>query len=267
VPLDYRHPGGARIAIAVIRHLAADPARRLGTLFVNLGGPMEQIQPFVSGFPAIPAELRARYDIVSFDPRGLGLSTAVRCFPSVAAENAFLAALPPFPVGARQDAAWERPWARFDARCAQHGGSLLGHVASADTARDMDLLRQAVGAPALNYLGVSDGSALGAMYANLFPATTGRMVFDGAFDPVALAGGGSLPAALREGQDLAATAELRSYLDLCGQAPVAACAFSAGTPAATEAKFATLEKILLRHPVSFGPPPQAATQGPGKVLK
>ena len=196
---------------------------------------------------------------MSFDPRGFGFSTAVRCFPSVAAENNFLASLPPFPVGARQDAAWERTWARFDALCAQRNGRLLDHVTSADTARDMNLLRQAVGAATLNYLGVSDGSVLGAIYANLFPATTGHMVFDGSVDPVALTSGGALPASLREGQDLAAAAELRSYLDLCGQAPVSACAFSAGTPAATEAKFAALEKILLRQPVNVGTPPQTVS--------
>ena len=119
VPLDYRHPDAAKISIAVIRHLATDPAQRLGTMFVNLGGPMDQIEPFVSGFTAIPAQLRARYDIVSFDPRGFGFSTAIRCFPSVTAENNFLAGLPPFPVGAQQDAAWERTYARFDALCAQ----------------------------------------------------------------------------------------------------------------------------------------------------
>jgi pimeloyl-ACP methyl ester carboxylesterase len=259
VPLDYRHPGGTKISIAVIRHQAADPARRLGTMFVNLGGPMEQIEPFVSRFTTLPGPLRDRYDIVAFDPRGFGFSTAVRCFPSVTAENDFLASLPPFPVGAQQDTAWERTWGRFDARCAQLNGPLLDHVTSADTARDMNLLRQAVGAPALNYLGVSDGSLLGAIYANLFPATTGHIVLDGSVDPVALTSGGPLPAALREGQDLATAAELRSYLDRCGQAPLTACAFSAGTPAATEAKFAALEKILLQHPVSFGNPPLTAT--------
>lgn len=259
VPLDYHHPGGTKISIAVIRHLATDPARRLGTLFVNLGGPMEQIEPFVSGFTAIPAKLRARYDVISFDPRGFGFSTAVRCFPSVTAENSFLAALPPFPVGARQDAAWQRTYARFDALCARRNGSLLEHVTSADAARDMNLLRQAVGARKLNYLGASDGSALGAIYANLFPATTGHMVFDGSVDPVIWSSRGKLPAVIRQNRDLADVAALRSYLDLCGQAPVPACAFSAGTPAATEAKFATLEKILLRHPVNFGTPPHPVT--------
>jgi pimeloyl-ACP methyl ester carboxylesterase len=260
VPLDYPHPDGTKITIAVIRHLASDPAQRLGTMFVNLGGPMEQIEPFVSsGYTAIPAQLRARCDIIAFDPRGFGFSTAMRCFPSVTAENNFLASLPPFPVGAQQDATWERTYARFDALCAQRNGSLLDHVTTADTARDMNLLRQAVGAPTLNYLGESDGSALGAVYGNLFPATTGHMVFDGSVDPVAWSSGGALPGELRQNRDLATAAELRSYLDLCGQAPVSACAFSAGTPAATEAKFATLERTLLRHPVNFGTPPQAVT--------
>ena len=130
--------------------------------------------------------MRDRYDIVAFDPRGFGFSTAVRCFSSVAAENRFLGGLPPFPVGARQDAAWERTWARFDALCARRNGRLLDHVTTTDTARDLNLLRQAVGSPRLNYLGVSDGSVLGAVYANLFPATTGHLVLDGSFDPVAM---------------------------------------------------------------------------------
>jgi pimeloyl-ACP methyl ester carboxylesterase len=259
-PLDYRHPGGTKVSIAVIRHQATDPARRLGKLFVNYGGPEEQIEPFVSGFTSLPAQLRARYDIITFDPRGFGFSTSVRCFSSVTAENSFLASLPPFPVGAQQDAAWERTYAQFDAQCIQRNGSLLGHVTTADAARDMNLLRQAVGAPRLNYLGASYGTLLGAIYANLFPATTGHMVFDGAVDPVAWTSpAGMLPSSIRAGKDLATAAALHSYLDLCGQEPVSACAFSAGAPAATEAKFATLEKILQQHPVNFGAPPQAIT--------
>lgn len=259
VPLDYRHPRGTAISIAVVRHLASDPAQRVGTLFVNAGGPSEQVQGVVAGFAAIPAELRERFDIITFDPRGFGFSTAVRCFPSMAAENAFLAALPPFPVGARQDAAWEQTYARFDALCAQRNGALLDHDTTADVARDMNLLRQAVGAPRLNYIGLSYGTGLGAIYANLFPATTGRMVFDGNLNPVPWTSGGPLPGGMRQGQDLAIAATLRSFLDLCGKASPAACAFSAGTPAATRAKFATLSDRLLRHPVTIGSPPQAFT--------
>mgnify|MGYP002401348666 CR=1 FL=1 len=115
VPLSYADPRGAAISIAVVRHRATEPARRLGTLFFNGGGPNEQIQGFVAGFGEFPKVLRQRYDILTFDPRGFGYSSAVRCFPTVAAESKFLAGLPAFPVGAGQDAAWTATWARFAA--------------------------------------------------------------------------------------------------------------------------------------------------------
>jgi pimeloyl-ACP methyl ester carboxylesterase len=259
VPLDYAHPDGATISIAMLRHLAGDPSRRNDVLFVNGGGPSEQIEPLVPEFGAIPAALRADFTIVTFDPRGFGFSTAVRCFGSAAAENKFLAKLPPFPVGARQDAAWVRTYASFDARCSRLGGPLLGHDSTADVARDMNLLREAVGAHTLNYVGLSYGTGLGAAYANLFPATTGRMVLDGNLDPVAWTSGGALPSEMRRGSDLATAATLRDFLDLCGRAATSACAFSAGSPAATRAKFHTLLHRLLAHPVTVGNPPQTFT--------
>ena len=109
VPLDYRHPRGTTISIAVIRHLAARP-RAPGRHAVRQRGRSQPSRSsrFVAEFAAIPAALRARFDIVTFDTRGFGLSSAVRCFPNAAAENKFLAGLPPFPVGARQDAVWEK---------------------------------------------------------------------------------------------------------------------------------------------------------------
>jgi len=116
VPLSYRDPRGATISIAVVRHLATDPARRAGTLFINSGGPTEQIDGFVTGgFEELPAAITARRDIIMFDPRGFGYSTAVRSFPTMAAESRFLGDLsygdpPVFPVGARQDAARIRTW-------------------------------------------------------------------------------------------------------------------------------------------------------------
>ena len=260
VPLSYRHPRGATIRIAVVRHRATDPARRIGTLFMNSGGPVEQIEPFVNGFGGLPAALAARYDIITFDPRGFGYSTAVRCFPTMAAESKFLGGLPAFPVGARQDAAWARTWARFDARCAVRGGRLLDHDTTANVARDMNLLRQAAGAPVLNYLGVSYGTGLGATYANLFPARTGHMVLDANLNPVAWTHRhGVLPTFLRQGTPQASAAVMRDFLNLCGQTTTSACAFSARTPAATRAKWATLLRRLRRHPVTIGTPPQTYT--------
>lgn len=260
VPLDYRHPDGASVSIAVIEHLATDRTRPAGTLFLNGGGPGPQIEGFVATFAGIPAALRARFNIITFDERGFGRSSAVQCFPDAATENNLLAGLPTaFPVGARQDATWVKTLARFDAQCARHGGSLLRHDTSTDDARDMNLLRQAVGARELNYVGLSYGTGLGAIYANLFPAVVGHMVLDGNVDPVVWSGGGSLPWALREGADLAAAAVTRSFLDLCGKETTAGCAFSAGAPAATRAKYATLLHRLRQRPVAIGTPLQAFT--------
>jgi len=260
VPLDYQHPDGTKISIAVVRHLATDPAQRIGSLFVNGGGPTAQIDGFLAAYPSLSAVLRERFDIVTFDPRGFGYSTAVRCFPTEAAEQKFLSALPPFPVGDKQDAQWEQTYARFDALCAKGNGSLLDHDTTADVARDMNLLREAVGDPVLNYLGLSYGSLLGATYANLFPATVGRMVLDGNINPVAwTTSDDNLTGFLRLGDDEAAAADMTAFLNLCGQASAAACAFTAGTPGATRAKWNTLLHLLSRHPVTIGSPPQAYT--------
>jgi pimeloyl-ACP methyl ester carboxylesterase len=259
VPLSYADPRGATISIAVVRHRATDPAGRLGTLFYNSGGPNEQILGFVADFAEFPAVLRERYDIVTFDPRGFGYSTQVRCFPTMAAENKLLAGLPPFPVGARQEATWEQTWARFDARCAAHGGALIGHDTTADVARDMNLLREAVRDRVLNYYGESYGTLLGTTYANLFPATVGHMILDGSLNPATWTNSGALPSSLRENRDLASAATMRDFLDLCGQKATSACAFSAGSPTATRAKWATLLRRLSRHPVTIGTPAQVYT--------
>ncbi len=260
VPLDYRHPRGAAISIAVVRHRATDPAHRLGTMFYNGGGPNAQIQSFVAGFSqGVPPVLAQDYDWVTFDPRGLGASTPVRCFPTEAAENSLVGGLPPFPVGAAQDAVWESAWGRFDAQCARRGGPLLDHDTTADVARDMDLLRQAVGDPVLNFVGESYGTLLGATYANLFPARVGHMALDGNVDPAAWTRSGPLPSWLRLSRDQGSARGMRDFLDLCGQAATADCAFSAGTPAATRAKWTTLLRRLRAHPVTFGSPAQEYT--------
>ena len=185
----------------------------------------------------------------------------MRCFPTVAAEQTFLSALPPFPVGAKQEAAWEETYARFDPRCAERTSrGLLDHDTTADVARDMNVLREAVGDPVLNYMGLSYASGLGATYANLFPATVGRMVLDGNVNPVAwTTPHGNLTTFLRLDTDKANAANMTDFLHLCGRTTTTACAFSAGTPTATQAKWNTLLRRLRRHPVTTGSPPQTYT--------
>src|SRR6202167_495691 len=109
-------------------------------------------------------------------------------------------------------------------------------------------------------MGLSYGTGLGATYANLFPATTGHMVLDANLNPVAWTHpDGVLSTFLRQGSDQSSAATMRAFLDLCGKTTTSACAFSAGPPAATRAKWATLLRRLCRHPVTIGTPPQTYT--------
>ncbi|GAA2212003.1 alpha/beta hydrolase [Nonomuraea monospora] len=257
LPLDYRQPDGKKIDIAVVRRPATDPTHRIGTLFVNGGGPSAQIDPTVAQYATLPADWRARFDVVTFDPRGFGYSTPVQCFPDTAAEDRLLADLPvPFPAGAKEIAATREIWARFDRECVQHADlDLLAHNSTANAARDMDLLRQATGDRVLNYLGLSYGTVLGTIYANLFPGKVGRMILDSTIDPVRYTTAqDDLPTYLRLGSDRASASALNSFLDLCGKASTAACAFSAGTPARTRAKFDTLLARLRRQGVTVEGP-------------
>ena len=233
------------------------PRTATGSLFFNPGGPGGS---GTSALPKVyrlfPATLRQHFDIVSFDPRGVGESTAVQCFPDLAAQQRFFAARPSgFPVGAAQERRWISLEARFGQLCEQRDGWLLPHLATADVARDMDLLRQAVGDPALNYLGVSYGSYLGATYASLFPSNVHAMVLDGIVAPTAWArprsvGRVPLGTFLRVAMDTGQKATLGQFLDLCGQASPGNCAFSAGSAPATRARYATLLRRLRRHPVT-----------------
>ncbi|MGW2986406.1 alpha/beta hydrolase [Streptomyces goshikiensis] len=256
VPLDHAEPSGRTIDLAVIRHRAAAAGRRAaGSLFFNPGGPGG---PGTVGLPELyrkfPAELRDRFDIVSWDPRGVGESTAVRCFDTAKEAAAWHAKVPPFPVGEGQRQAFVTAYAELAQRCERRDPELLRHISTADTARDLDLLRRAVGEERLRYWGVSYGTLLGATYANLFPDRVGRLVVDGNVDPRAWTdgGAGTEPARstfLRLGSDLGSADTLGQFLDLCGRAPMTGCAFSAGSPAATRAKYATLLARLAERPV------------------
>ena len=172
VPLDYDRPNGAQISIAVAKLPATDPARRIGSLFINPGGPGGSGVDFVLGagpFLFTP-EVRARFDIVGFYPRGIYRSTPLQCYENQEQADA---AFPPFPYP--NSKAKKRIWIAadraLDAACAQRGGPILNHMSTADVARDLDRLRQAVGDRMLTYYGVSYGSFLGNVYAEPVPET------------------------------------------------------------------------------------------------
>ncbi|MFD7686117.1 alpha/beta hydrolase [Streptomyces sp. NPDC059781] len=256
VPLDHRDPGGRTIELAVVRRKATGPGARVGTLFFNPGGPggPGTVQ-MPQNYESFPQEVRERFDIVSWDPRGVGNSTAVNCFASPEEAAAWDAGKPEgFPVGAKERAVYTAAYRDLGRRCERRDPELLRHVSTADTARDLDRLRQAVGDPQLTYLGISYGTFLGATYANLFPDRVRAMVLDSDWDPEAWTNHGSdeeprSTAFLRMGADRTAAATLEQFLTLCGSTTTDRCAFSAGGPEATLDKYDELMRRLRARPV------------------
>jgi pimeloyl-ACP methyl ester carboxylesterase len=183
VPLDYDKPGGKTIDIAVGRVPARDQAHRIGSLFFNLGGPGAPAVDFLqAGGVALFAALNERFDIVGFDPRGTGQSSpSIDCKVNQETEGPNSQPFPtPFNVDLPSLLAKDQRYLR---RClALNGSEILSHVSTADTARDLDVLRKAVGDAKLTYLGFSYGTFLGSTYAALFPNRFRALVLDGPVD-------------------------------------------------------------------------------------
>ncbi|WP_328604606.1 alpha/beta hydrolase [Amycolatopsis sp. NBC_00345] len=249
VPLSYRDPTGPQISLALNKRPATDTQHKIGTVFVNPGGP--------GGGGRIPPRLSpamsARFDIVGFDPRGTSASTPVSCSGDPA-DDAKLS--PVFPVTEAEEAAAIRQVGDVTARCAQHAGPLLGHMSTANVARDLDLLRRAVGDRQLTYLGTSYGTFLGEVYANLFPQRVRAMVLDGVLQPQEWTTGrqpgqGGEPYIYRTAPYLGAQTALNTLLREC--AAHTQCEF--GGPGATEPslhhKYDDLLATLRRGPVTY----------------
>ncbi|WP_433272138.1 alpha/beta hydrolase [Actinosynnema sp. CS-041913] len=180
VPLDWARPGGARITLAVTRVKAADPARRIGVLFVNPGGPGGPAVPLVRDYAAevFPADLRDRFDIVGVDPRGVGESRPAITCPKPPVDPK-VTQFPRTPREYRRLVDHNREVAES---CRQATGPLIDHVDTISAARDFDAVRVALGADEVSWLGLSYGTLLGATYAKLFPNRVRAAVFDGAVD-------------------------------------------------------------------------------------
>jgi pimeloyl-ACP methyl ester carboxylesterase len=236
VPLSYSNPAGAKIHLLVVRLPASDPTQRIGSLFVNFGGPGGPgVTDLVSRATTVfSAAIRARFDLVSWDPRGIQYSDPVNCFATAAADQAYYRSLPVFPYPTSGAAAYYKLAAKLGTACAARDGALLKHVSTADTARDLDLLRQDVGDAKLSYLGFSYGTVIGASYANLFPGNVRGMVLDGTLDFVGNAtghhpgDGAAYPIDVRQGVDQAGQDVFNRFLSLCAQAGTSACPFAAG---------------------------------------
>jgi pimeloyl-ACP methyl ester carboxylesterase len=182
VPLDYAHPAAGSITLKLIRLPAKDPAHRIGSLLINPGGPGASGIEFArDAGNAFTARIRAIYDIVGFDPRGVASSSPVVCLSDRQLDT-FIAANQE-PTTPAQEQALLAIARGFANSCEAHSARLLPFMSTVDAARDMDIIRAVVGDATLHYYGASYGTFLGATYAELFPSKVGRLVLDGAIDP------------------------------------------------------------------------------------
>ena len=182
VPLDYADPTGTSITIAVDRLRATDSAHRIGSLLLNPGGPGASGFDFAKAARSVvDAPVRARYDIVGFDPRGIGKSEPVNCLDDKQTD-AFITAdgTPDTPAEVTQS---EQLAKQFADACRARSPQIYAHISTREAVRDIDILRGVLGDDTLHWLGFSYGTLLGATYADLFPTRVGRMVLDGAIDP------------------------------------------------------------------------------------
>ena len=181
VPLDYDDPDGETIELALIRRPAGDPAERIGSLLVNPGGPGASGVEYLPQWAlSVDSELRNRFDLVSFDPRGVGGSHPLQCMSDEDKDDyaAFDAVPEPEEIDGIVDLG-----RGFAEACGAEYGDELAHFGTVDAARDMDRIREAVGDEKLTYLGFSYGTRLGSVYAELFPDKVRAMVLDGAMEP------------------------------------------------------------------------------------
>ncbi|MFD7078753.1 alpha/beta hydrolase [Streptomyces sp. NPDC059918] len=241
VPLDYREPTGRTLPLAVTRRLAADRAHRTGVLVLHPGGPGNSGVDFArDSYEALPASLRDAFDVVGYDMRGVGRSGQVECWNDDEYAAAVDAARGVPAPGALRTAV--RQGLDFAEACGERSADLVPFIGTGSNAKDLDLLREALGEEALSFYGRSFGSYVGTVYAARFPRRVRAMVLDGAYDPRRYA---DVPYAYDAGQFLALDAAVGRFLDWCAR-NAAACGFGEGRP---RQAFEELKRSLDADPV------------------
>jgi pimeloyl-ACP methyl ester carboxylesterase len=248
VPVDYSRPAGSTMHIALIRKPASGVAR--GSLIVNPGGPGASGVDYVRGSSNTFTGVTSSFNLVSFDPRGVGQSRPIRC-ESSAQLDAFVA-VDPTPDTPAEHAALVRSSRAFANACYRRNGNYLEHVGTIDAARDMDVLRAAVGDRKLTYYGGSYGTYLGAKYAQLFPHRIRAMVLDGALDPR------QPTAAENRVQAIGFETDLRDFLDNCVNE--SGCPFPSSDPTGALNR---LQARIDAHPLSV----DSRHLGPGEFFE
>jgi pimeloyl-ACP methyl ester carboxylesterase len=241
VPTDYDHPSGPKTRLALTKLPASGaPDQRLGTLFTNPGGPGGSGVDFVQQNAALiyAPQLLARYDVLGFDPRGVARSDPATCFRTQEQEQASPLLQMIYPLAGPQEAQYIAEALQYAVRCQATSPRRFSTASTANVARDMDLLRQAVRDERLTYAGYSYGTYLGATYARLFPSRVGRFVLDGPLEPIAYSGTGTgdsaptTPLGIRTRQGIGTSETFGEFARLCRDGGPQRCSLAAaGDPA------------------------------------
>ncbi|MCL6422319.1 alpha/beta hydrolase [Brachybacterium sp. JHP9] len=181
VPLAWNDPSGQTIDLAVVRVAAGGEAK--GSLFVNPGGPGASGVDFVAQNASyiFSQPMRQEFDIIGFDPRGISRSAGIECLDDAQTDEYRADTYDgSTDEGLARSVEWMK---KIAAACEEHSGAVLPYLDTYSAARDMDVLRSAVGSEKLDYLGYSYGTYLGSSFADLYPERVGRFVLDGVMDP------------------------------------------------------------------------------------
>ncbi|MFD5825743.1 alpha/beta hydrolase [Lentzea sp. NPDC060358] len=245
VPVDHSRPRGEKTGIAMMRRPANDPSRKIGTIFLNPGGPGGS--GLIRGAIAknyFPASVLDRFDVVGFDPRGVARSAPLRCFRTQEEADAVNEGWSALPITREEIGTTIRTAKAYTDYCRINAGPLLNTMSTEAVARDLDVMREAVGDEQLNFVGFSYGTLIGSTYANIFPAKSRAIVIDGNVDPqLRLTNGAEYDRQRAQGFEIA----LDAMLKRCDSAGVEKCAFAGGA----RQKFEDMKKALASGPVTL----------------
>ncbi|WP_107459545.1 alpha/beta hydrolase [Streptomyces colonosanans] len=245
VPLDYANPSGEKVGIAMMRRRAGDPAKRIGSLFLNPGGPGGSGYLWATTTRFEPRVME-HFDLIGFDPRGVARSNPLKCFKTQEDADAVFDRMTGVPVTPAEVDSTLTATKDYTDACARNAGALIKHMSTINVVRDLDRMRQAVGDTQLNFAGFSYGTLIGATYANMYPDKVRALIIDGNVDPHLRLHNGLEYDRQRAagGFELA----LDEFLKRCKAAGAPRCAFAEGD---TRARFDAIRDHLRTSPVTL----------------
>jgi pimeloyl-ACP methyl ester carboxylesterase len=245
VPIDHSRPRGEKTGIAMMKRPANDPSRKIGSIFLNPGGPGGSglLRGAVSK-NYFGASVLDRFDVIGFDPRGVARSAPLRCFRTQEESDAVNAGWSALPITKEEIGTTIRSAKAYTDYCKINGGPLLNFMSTEAVVRDLDIMRESVGDKQLNFVGFSYGTLIGSTYANIFPQKSRAIVIDGNVDPrLRLTNGTEYDRQRAQGFEIA----LDAMLKRCDSAGPAKCAFAGNA----RQKFEDMKKALAKGPATL----------------